>query len=119
MKNINPEEIGPRGAALQKVKTAMKIKTRQNEDTILHLRKIKITVIIMTTAAIDHPKEMKTKLIQDQEEKVRYPKEILEKEVLKIAIVIVIEAEDTLMIAMIPNPSKDTGQDLVKKLSTR
>ena len=71
----------------------------------------------MTTVAIDQQKKMKTKLIQ--EEKVRYPKEILEKEVLKIAIVIVIEVEDTLMIGMIPNPGKDTGQDLVKKLSTR
>ena len=90
----------------------MKIKTRQNEDTILHLLKIKIT---MTTAAINHPKEMKTKLIQDQEEKVRYPKEILEKEVLKIAIVIVIEAEDTLMIAMIPNPGKDLAEMMMKK----
>ena len=72
-------------------------------------------MIIMTTVAIDHQKKMKTKLIQ--EEKVRYPKEILEKEVLKIAIVI--EVEDTLMIGMIPNPGKDTGQDLVKKLSAR
>merc|ERR1712066_595901 len=89
--NINPEEIGPRGVVLQKVKTTdMKIKTRQSEDIVLRPRK-RITVN-MTTTAID-PKEMKIKMIHIQEEeKVRYPKEIFEKGVLKT--VIVIRAED-------------------------
>ena len=107
--NINPEEISPRGVVLQKVKTTdVKIKTRQSEDTILRPRK-RISVN-MTTTAID-PKEMKIKMIyQQEEEKVRYPKEIFEKEVLKTAIMIGAEDKPAMIAMTIPNPGKDLAE---------